>query len=211
MEKEEKKKTVKKTVKKVVKKVVKNESEKKVVKPIEKETPVVVEKKKEPEIVRKVEKTNNNINFYLALIFFFLIIVIIFVGVKSCSKGSKYCSAKKAIEIGPYDIEEKVKIDTGEIISNKETYNKYFDKELDCELDFGNYNYYAISHPYDTCENKDLEIADFKLEGHNLTVDFEFKIGTTDCQNKQTYYLIPMEKKAPVEGINLTYYEHIVD
>jgi hypothetical protein len=219
MEKDEKKKTVKKTTKKVVKKVEKKEPVKKVVKVVKKEEPVVVKPKEEPAvvkpkeepaIVKKVEKTNSNINFYLALIFFFLIIVIVFLGLKSCNK-SEYCSVKKAIEIGPYDSSEEIKVDTGEIIKNKETYDKYFDKKLDCDLDYGNYNYFVISHPYDTCENKDLKLADFKLEGHSLIIDFEFTIGTTDCQNKQTYYLVPMEKSAPTEGINLTYYEHLID
>jgi hypothetical protein len=206
MEKDEKKKTVKKAVKKVVKKVEKKEPEK----VVKKEEPVVAKPKEEPEIVKKIEKKNNDINFYLALIFFFLIIVIIFIGIKSCSK-SNYCSANKVIEIGPYDSSEEIKVDTGEIISNKETYNKYFDKELDCDLDYGNYNYYIISHPYDTCENKNLKLYDFKLEDNELIVDFEFTIGTNDCENKHTYYLIPLEKSAPTENINLTYYEHLVD
>lgn len=206
MEKDEKKKTVKKTVKKVVKKVEKKEPEK----VVKKEEPVVVKPKEEPAIVKKIEKKNNDINFYLALIFFFLVIVIVFLGIKSCTK-SEYCSVKKAIEIGPYDSSEEIKVDTGTILNNKESYSKYFDKELDCDLDYGNYNYFVISHPYDTCENKDLKITDFKAEGHSLTIDFEFTTGTADCQNKQTYYLIPIEKSFPTEGINLTYYEHLMD
>lgn len=99
-------------------------------------------------------------------------------------------------------------LENGYIFKDNDTLGKYTSEIVFTQNNFKKYNYALIKVNYDSCEEKNINLTDYKITGNDIEVEIEYERTTEydykrNCKNNDyKYYLIQVNKKIKKANIS---------